>query len=207
MKKIYFHSKTKNAENPIQGKTTKETDIDETKVVGDNQSSSLKLKDLQAAEAEKIDRRDMRKKSKQILLLITVISIVAGTATGVGAYKLRSKSRSGSGSVEIEQRVAGDTIKNGDVYGVKDESIFGDDKAEGYLESGGIEDEGSHRLLRPGGESQTVYLTSSTTDLDKFVGMNVKVAGETFKAQKAGWLMDVGRVEVLNVDGEAPVEE
>jgi len=37
--------------------------------------------------------------------------------------------------------------------------------------------------------------------------MEVKIWGETFKAQKAGWLMDVGRVEIVNPDGEAPLEE
>jgi hypothetical protein len=33
-------------------------------------------------------------------------------------------------------------------------------------------------------------------DLDSFVGMDVKVWGITFQAEIAGWLMDVGRVEV-----------
>jgi hypothetical protein len=37
--------------------------------------------------------------------------------------------------------------------------------------------------------------------------MIVKVWGETNKAQKAGWLMDVGRVQVVNPQGEAPAEK
>ena len=81
------------------------------------------------------------------------------------------------------------------------------DSAEGYLEEGGLEGEGSHKLLRPGGDSQTVYLTSSVTDLDELVGTEVRIWGETFKGQKAGWLMDVGRVEVLKVDAESPAEQ
>ena len=68
---------------------------------------------------------------------------------------------------------------------------------EGNLESGGINGEGTHKLIRPGGDSQTVYLTSSVLDLNQFVGKKVKVWGQTFSAKKAGWLMDVGRVEVL----------
>jgi hypothetical protein len=36
--------------------------------------------------------------------------------------------------------------------------------------------------------------------------MQVKVWGETFKGQKAGWLMDVGRVQVIDTEAEAPVE-
>jgi hypothetical protein len=34
--------------------------------------------------------------------------------------------------------------------------------------------------------------------------MEVKIWGETFKGQQAGWLMDVGRVEVIEVEGEQP---
>ena len=82
------------------------------------------------------------------------------------------------------------------VVGSKDLSTF-KDKAEGVLEKGGINGEGTHKLIREGGPSQTVYLTSSVVDLDQFIGKKVRVWGETFAAQKAGWLMDVGRVEVL----------
>ena len=62
---------------------------------------------------------------------------------------------------------------------------------------GGVDGEGSHHLVRPGGESQNVYLTSSIIDLDQFVGRSVKIWGATFEAQQAGWLMDVGRLQVL----------
>ena len=71
------------------------------------------------------------------------------------------------------------------------------DSAEGELVAGGVDGEGTHQLKRPGGESQTVALTSSVLDLSKFEGKKVKVWGETFAAQTAGWLMDVGKVEVL----------
>ena len=77
-----------------------------------------------------------------------------------------------------------------------DEKSF-TDSAEGSLTAGGIDGEGSHHLVRPGGDSQNVYLTSSIIDLDQFVGHSVKIWGETFQAQQAGWLMDVGRLQVL----------
>ena len=70
------------------------------------------------------------------------------------------------------------------------------DEAEGRLVEGGIEGEGSHHLERAGGESQNVYLTSSSVDLNAYVGKTVKVWGVTFDAQKAGWLMDVAKLEV-----------
>jgi hypothetical protein len=69
--------------------------------------------------------------------------------------------------------------------------------ATGYVEAGGVKGEGSHKLLREGGETQTVALTSSVVDLDKLVGFEVKLYCETHKAEKAGWFMDVGRVEVI----------
>lgn len=62
--------------------------------------------------------------------------------------------------------------------------------------AGGVDGEGTHHLVRPGGDSQNVYLTSSVVDLNQFVGKTVKVFGQTFATQTAGWFMDVGRVEL-----------
>jgi hypothetical protein len=138
-------------------------------------------------------------------LVLALVVIVAGIGTGVGVAKLQGKTQLMGNSGQPLQQVAGNNIKAGDVFGVQDEKTF-KDSADGYLEAGGVDGEGSHRLIREGGESQTVYLTSSVTDLDKFIGMNVKVWGETFKAQKAGWLMDVGRVQIVNPQGQPPAE-
>lgn len=80
--------------------------------------------------------------------------------------------------------------------GIADKKTF-KDQAEGKLREGGMDGEGNFHLERPGGESQNVYLTSSTVDLSPYIGKNVRVWGETFQAEKAGWLMDVGLVEVL----------
>lgn len=54
--------------------------------------------------------------------------------------------------------------------------------------------EGTHILTREG--SVSVALTSSVIDLSEYEGKKVKVYGETQKAIKEGWLMDVGKVEV-----------
>jgi len=80
--------------------------------------------------------------------------------------------------------------------GLADKKTF-KDKAEGILREGGIEGEGNFHLERPGGESQNVYLTSTTVDLSNFINRKVRVWGETFQGTKAGWLMDVGLVEIL----------
>lgn len=55
--------------------------------------------------------------------------------------------------------------------------------------------EGTHFLEREGG--YPVTLTSSVVDLSQYEGKKVKVYGETQKALKAGWLMDVGRVDEI----------
>jgi hypothetical protein len=150
----------------------------------------------------------MRSKKNSLTMMSYVViglAIGAGIFTGLGAVRLSAKSGGNpiTGAVEPISQVAGDNVKNGDVFGSNDESAF-KDSAEGYLEIGGIDGEGTHKLIREGGVSQTVYLTSSVTDLDKFDGMNVRIWGETFKAQKAGWLMDVGRVQVIDIQGTAP---
>ena len=54
--------------------------------------------------------------------------------------------------------------------------------------------EGTHMLVREG--AVPVALTSSVVDLNEYEGKKVKVFGETQKAVKEGWLMDVGKVEV-----------
>lgn len=93
----------------------------------------------------------------------------------------------------------GNQTNNSDVQktaGIVDKKTF-KDSVEGILKEGGIEGEGNFHLERPGGTSQNAYLTSSTVDLTPYVGKKVKVWGQTFKGQKAGWLMDVGLVEVL----------
>ena len=70
------------------------------------------------------------------------------------------------------------------------------DSAEGIMREGGIDGEGNFHLERPGGLSQNVYLTSTTVDLSDYIGKKVKVWGQTFQADKAGWLMDIGSVEM-----------
>jgi hypothetical protein len=88
------------------------------------------------------------------------------------------------------------SVQKGDVVGSDDTKTF-KDVAEGTLKPGGIEGEGQFHLVRPGGDSQNVYLVSSIVDLSKFENRKIKVWGSTQTAQHAGWLMDVGKVEVL----------
>lgn len=130
--------------------------------------------------------------SKGMMFFISFIVVVWGFMTGF--VLARNKGR--LFPQKLQRTVGEGGVKKGMVVGVLDERTFRD-TAEGKLGEGGINGEGSHHLVRPGGESQNVYLTSSIVDLDQFVDHEVKVWGETFSAQKAGWLMDVGKLEVL----------
>ncbi len=136
------------------------------------------------------DLEDVKSNPNKKLAISAFVIIIAGMLTGYTlSVKLNTKNVSG-----INGKNA---ASSGQTVGVKDQKAY-KDSAEGELQEGGINGEGTHKLVRPGGPSQTVYLTSSNLDLNQFIGKKVRVWGETFSAQKAGWLMDVGKVETLN---------
>lgn len=122
-----------------------------------------------------------------------LIVALLGIGTGYGLSMMASASPTGKSALPLPKV---SSVEKGKSYGVTDTTNF-KDTAEGTVEEGGIEGEGQFHLVRPGGESQNVYMTSSTVDLSQFVGKKIKVWGATQTAQHAGWLMDVGKVEVL----------
>lgn len=126
---------------------------------------------------------------KVMVLLVGVIII--GVISG---YFIAG--RSGYVSTTGGGLLSPSSVKSGTVEGSNDTQTF-KDTAEGTVREGGINGEGAFHLERSGGESQNVYLTSSSVDLSKFIGKKIKVWGATQKAQYAGWLMDVGRVQAL----------
>ncbi len=126
------------------------------------------------------------------LIIILVVVILFGIGSGYYLGQTGGK----VGGKNITQTVQTGAIQKGTTEGSSDISTF-KDTVEGELKEGGIDGEGAFHLERPGGVSQNVYLTSSIIDLSKYVGKKIKVWGETQKAQTAGWLMDVGRVEIL----------
>jgi hypothetical protein len=117
--------------------------------------------------------------------------VVLGVLTG---WLLSGGLKSGSSSTGATVPGA---VESKTEAGLADESTF-KDTATGTLEKGGISGEGTHHLVRDGGASQYVYLTSTVIDLGSFEGKRIQVWGETISAKKAGWLMDVGKVKVVN---------
>lgn len=126
-----------------------------------------------------------------IILALTVIFL--GSLTGVffakrPAQKLTSP-LGGSETVETGKTV---TIGSEDKQTFRDHAtgVIEKNKADGKTE-------GTHRLIREGGESQTAYLISSVVDLDSYIGKKVEVWGETHQSRKVSWLMDIGRIKIL----------
>jgi len=124
-----------------------------------------------------------------ILALVAFIVVSAGVGSG---YLLSGKVLGGKGMTQ-----APGATKTATEAGLKDEATFRD-SAEGILVVGGIEGEGTHHLDRDLGEDKYVYLTSTVIDLESFVGKKVEVWGETISARHAGWLMDVGKIKVID---------
>ncbi len=121
---------------------------------------------------------------------VVVVIILLGLGTG---WVLSGRSGGLSGlNVSMSPGAGGSTKE----AGFADEKTF-KDTAEGTLVEGGISGEGTHHLERSGGISQNVYLTSTVINLQDFVGKKVQVWGETTSGRKAGWLMDVGKVKVI----------
>ena len=153
------------------------------------------IHDFNSAKAQESGKKksaNMDSKKPPVILFVILLFL------GVGTGFLGSRA-CGSATVKMigsDGKVVSTTAQKGQVYGSKDEKTF-KDSAEGVMKVGGIEGEGAFHLERPGGESQNVYLTSSVIDLSQFVGKKVKVWGETNAAQSAGWLMDVGRLQLL----------
>jgi len=147
----------------------------------------------------------IKMKNKSFLPVIIVFILVAVGGFYTGAW-LKAKNSGTIVSAElsgIQAEIPQTGIKVGDIFGSADEKIF-KDPATGVIDKGGFNGEGTHKLVRVGGISQTVYLTSSTIDLDALVGHQVTIWGETFKGQKVGWLMDVGRAKVEALNAPLP---
>lgn len=131
-------------------------------------------------------------KSKLKFGLLGLLIIAAGVYSGFLLSEKKGKTEvtdeSGLPKIIIGKEIVGST----DTESFRDQAV-------GVLEKNenGPYTEGTHRLIREGGPSQTAYLISSIVDLDQFVGREVEVWGETFHSDKVGWLMDVGRLKVL----------
>ncbi len=137
----------------------------------------------------KVEEETMTKQMKLIIGSVFVLMVGLGILTG---YIISGKKTPSATSTAL----AGPTAIGKNVFGSADSKTF-TDSATGVIEKDGISGEGTHKLVREGGPSQTACLVSSVLDLDQFVGKKVKVTSKTMDAKKCPWFMDVGRIEIL----------
>lgn len=138
---------------------------------------------------ENLEIEELPRGGNKFVTIIFVALVILGVATG---FALSRKSTTTSNTTTT----ADGTVSLGkNSVGSKDTKLF-KDSAVGTIEEGGLDGEGSHKLIRDGGPSQTVYMISSVVDLQEFVGKKVTVWGQTMSAKKVPWLMDVGRVDM-----------
>jgi hypothetical protein len=139
-------------------------------------------------------------------MILTLVIVVAGIGSGYFLNEVIPGKPVSGAPVAVAVPEDPNELEVQKIYGEKDAKKF-PDEAEGVLVRGGVNGEGSHHLLRTGGPSRNVYMTSSVLDLSLFEDHLVKVSGETFQSQHAGWLMDVGRVEIVELNADKPFEE
>lgn len=128
--------------------------------------------------------------------VIIVYSVLIMLGVGTGYVMTRQKLANAPLNQASNSAPVGTKITTDKQAGVVDTQTF-KDSADGTIEAEGIDKVGTHKLIREGGPSKTAVLTSSTVDLDQFIGKSVRVWGETRATDKAAWLMDVGKVEIL----------
>lgn len=131
--------------------------------------------------------------SNNLFFIVLIVSAVLGVLAG---YLLANSAGNTLGSSKVGSIVPGSkpATAQADKNTFRD---FAEGKVSKKPEVKGKQDqygEGTHLLIREG--ASPVALTSSVVDLSQYEGKQVKVYGETQKALKEGWLMDVGLVEV-----------
>lgn len=126
------------------------------------------------------------------ILPIVLIILIAGLGVFSGlVLSSRHKNQEQASSALAEEDNLTPEVQESFAKTFKDEAqgtIVKNDDIDKYAQ-------GTHKLIRAGGDAQTAYLTSSVLDLDEFNDKEVKVFGETFGSEQVGWLMDVGKVE------------
>lgn len=136
-----------------------------------------------------VQKFNFTESSGRLFIAVLILALIGGISTG---YYLSSTNKNGLSRGGIP--LPGDSAKNPQLDN-RTFRDFADGKIVKKPEKGRSTDysEGTHLLIREG--AVPVALTSSVVDLSLYEDKQVKVHGETQKALKEGWLMDVGRVE------------
>lgn len=137
---------------------------------------------------EKLTKKLPIESPKRLFIGVIVVAVVLGVATGYILSQKGSSLRTSMPQVGSPKTAQQDSSTFRDFA----EGVI---KAKPQPSDPSEYTEGTHVLEREG--AVPVALTSSVVDLSQYEGKKVKVFGETQKALKEGWLMDVGKVEEL----------
>jgi len=158
--------------------------------VAQNEAQSL-MHDFSANNQNNKDTN--QKFMKKIFLgLLSVLVILGGITTG---YLLSNRLGGQNGGAKISSK--SETVITENEAEAPNFNEEESDSAEGVLNVGTIEGEGTHYLDRGAGENKYVYLTSTVINLKNYVGKKVQVWGNTLAATNAPWLMDVQKIKVI----------
>lgn len=147
------------------------------------------MESLQAKLEEKITKPLANTEDpRRIILGVVIAALVLGTLTGYILTSKNNKLQISSLSIGAAKTAQQDTKTFKDF-------AEGTIKAKPQPDDPSEYTEGTHILVREG--AVPVALTSSVVDLSNYEGKQVKVYGETQKALKEGWLMDVGKAEEI----------
>jgi hypothetical protein len=127
-------------------------------------------------------------KIERLFIPILVVAVILGLITGY-YFNTKSSGPSSNPLIEKQAQTAGEDSKTFRDF------AEGTIKTRPEPKNNDEYVEGTHLLMRDAGSP--VALTSSVVDLSKYEGKKVRVLGETQKAIKEGWLMDVGKVEEI----------
>lgn len=136
-----------------------------------------------------IKRFQLPSDSVKLLIGVFLASIALGVLTG---YSLSNKSKGGLKSAGLNVGIPKSAQQDSRTFKDFAEGVI---KVRPQPSDPSEYVEGTHFLERKG--AVPVALTSSVVDLSQYENKKVKVFGETQKAIKEGWLMDVGKVEVV----------
>lgn len=124
------------------------------------------------------------------LITVSVLIVLVGSVVGFGLSRSKVVKASKEGSISPE------LIKTSIEAGYKDTKLF-ESIVTGTVKKGGLFGDGTHTLVQDSNPKNPAALLSSVVDLDEYVDKHVQIWGRSQKGLKAAWLLEVGRVKIL----------
>lgn len=115
------------------------------------------------------------------LITVSVLIVLVGSVVGFGLSRSKIAKVLGGESIEAEY---------------KDSKLF-ESIVTGTVKKGGLFGDGTHTLVQDSNPKNPAALLSSVVDLDEYVDKHVQIWGRSQKGLKAAWLLEVGRVKIL----------